>query len=100
MACQNCVATDLNQCYSACSGDGDCMDWCDEMNYKYQGDCGRSLPLDAPLWFLLVGVVILSAAKNLTIYVRHSEGLRPKSLASSVKSQNHDEMLRGLRPSA
>lgn len=62
MACQNCVATDLNQCYSACSGDGDCMDWCDEMNYKYQGDCGRSLPLDAPLWFLLASIVILSAA--------------------------------------
>ncbi|MDY6427191.1 MAG: hypothetical protein SPK61_04160 [Bacteroidales bacterium] len=58
MACQNCVYLDWQQCSKACSGDNDCMDWCDEMNYKFQGDCGRSLPLDAPLWFLLVGAVL------------------------------------------
>ena len=67
MACQNCVATDLSQCYTACSGDSDCMDWCDEMNYKYQGDCGRSLPLDAPMWFVLA-LAAVGALRRKNLY--------------------------------
>lgn len=56
------------------SGYGTCEDCCD--NYFPDDDStylqcvnaceqGASLPLDAPLWFMLVIAVILSAAKNL-----------------------------------
>lgn len=72
MACQSCVAADLSKCYSACGEDTDCQDWCDEQNKIYQGECGRSLPLDAPLWFMLA-LAALGTVVTLSVVQRSEE---------------------------
>ena len=61
--CEQCCKQKVFDCYS----DPSITDKseCNTLSQNCNNDCGRSLPLDAPLWFLLVGVVILSVAKNL-----------------------------------
>ena len=61
-ACENCCTDNVVACY----GSGEEEAECDRLNLECTRYCdGGSLPLDAPLWFMLVGAVILSAAKNL-----------------------------------
>lgn len=85
-ACNNCCIDKQNECFAQCQGDEGCAADCAAQTSECQNNCGRSLPLDAPLWFLLASIVILSVAKTLTIYVRYSEGYCPKSLASGEKN--------------
>lgn len=68
-ACEQCCSNLVTQCYES----GKSPSECESLSSGCNNSCGRSLPLDAPLWFMLVGIVILSVAKTLTIYVRHSE---------------------------
>ena len=66
-ACMACVESDWNACYTECSGDDECMDWCDEQSSIYKDSCGRSLPLDAPLWFMLLCPAAIGAARRLRV---------------------------------
>ncbi|MBO7368484.1 MAG: hypothetical protein J6U24_07820 [Paludibacteraceae bacterium] len=73
--CQNCVSGVEAGCEGMCTSYlktdpgkyKECLEWCGQQNLHYQGDCGRSLPLDAPLWFMLV-IAVLSV--TLRAYAR------------------------------
>ena len=61
-ACSDCCSEAVIACYS--SGEEESV--CDANNLECTRYCdGHSLPLDAPLWFVVMSVVILSVAKNL-----------------------------------
>lgn len=60
-ACEQCCSNLVIQCYES----GKSPSECESLSSSCNNSCGRSLPLDAPLWFILMSVVILSVAKNL-----------------------------------
>lgn len=61
-ACENCCSEAVTSCYSSGEEEAEC----DRLNLECTRYCdGASLPLDAPLWFMVMSVVILSVAKNL-----------------------------------
>lgn len=77
---------DLNLCQDCCNEkaygskgccpNGECSAErraeCDDLYNTCANDCGRSLPLDAPLWFMLMCAVMLSVAKYLVMRMRHT----------------------------
>ena len=72
LACQNCC---LEKFYTCCPGgacDDDEYNECKQLQRDCANDCGRSLPLDAPLWFMLLSVFILSVAKHLVVRMRQT----------------------------
>ncbi len=69
--CESCCGEEEDKCFQKCAEDDDaCFERCKAATSECKNACGRSLPLDAPLWCLLLPIVILSAAKNL---FRHSD---------------------------
>ncbi len=68
--CEDCCGAEEDKCFQKCADDDDaCFERCKAATAECKNACGRSLPLDAPLWCLLLPIVILSASKNL---FRHS----------------------------
>lgn len=77
---------DLNLCQDCCNEkaygskgccpNGECSAErraeCDDLYNTCANDCGRSLPLDAPLWFVILSIVMLSVAKHLAVRMRHT----------------------------
>lgn len=51
--CVDCCSKAVSDCYKDCGGDADCKEECNASNLECANDCGRSLPLDAPLWYML-----------------------------------------------
>ncbi|MBO6034353.1 MAG: hypothetical protein J6P34_00690 [Paludibacteraceae bacterium] len=61
--CEQCCSQKVRDCYTDPSIPD--KSECNTLSLNCNNDCGRSLPLDAPLWFMVMSVVILSVAKNL-----------------------------------
>ena len=67
LACQNCCADKFLSCCPGGECEEDEYNECKKLQLSCANDCGRSLPLDAPLWFVILSIVMLSVAKHLAV---------------------------------